>query len=314
MYIFAFSSFAQIFQDLAYAERFYDQGDKDEMPAKIMYLGVLFSLISFLFWLKYLTSKDGVATRKVALTATQITVVNVIMKWMAIASHFKQDQDRLNVQFKAGKIPKEDYVYVPTEVLILPFVVSMIFCAYYYSVVAKFLEAAKDPASHQIQAEVNHELNEACCCCIPLRTTMYLLAAISFFSTVDDLKSSRKLLADADDPLHIFGYAMIGSAIINIIQTFYWYQYLKQDDDGESRLYTVKAVYWSIYDLLYKLLLITLAWSHFQSKIEKSAKVHISAAVVICSFLLALSFQIYILNKAKRFVEVWHLDRQVSIR
>ena len=61
--------------------------------------------------------------------------------------------DKISIQEElkfAGKIAKKDYIYVPSEVLIVPFAVSMIACAYFYSVTAKFVEAAKDPASHQI--------------------------------------------------------------------------------------------------------------------------------------------------------------------
>ena len=119
---------------------------------------------------------------------------------MAIASHFKQDQDRLLIQFKAGKIPKKDYIYVPSEVLIVPFAISMIACAYFYSVTAKFVEAAKDPATHQIEAEVNHEYNESCCCCIPLKFAMALLAALSFFSIIDDFQNALELFTNVKKP------------------------------------------------------------------------------------------------------------------
>ena len=68
MFIFAFCSILEIFSDIARTYEIYDKGDKDEMPAKVMVLSVVLSMIACLFWMRYMTSKDGVAARKLALT------------------------------------------------------------------------------------------------------------------------------------------------------------------------------------------------------------------------------------------------------
>ena len=83
---------------------------------------------------------------------------------------------------------------------------------------------------------------------------------------------------------------MVGSGVLNIIQTFFWYQYYKTDDNGESRLNTVKALYVSIIDLLYKFALVLYIWTAMQESIDKAAKMHLPPTVVCVPFFLALLF------------------------
>ena len=59
------------------------------------------------------------------------------------------------MEFKAGKISKDDYIYIPWQVLIGPLTIVLIACAYFYKVVYNFVEAARDPVSQQ--AEIHHE-------------------------------------------------------------------------------------------------------------------------------------------------------------